>query len=114
MPLLQQGGRGRTFLFRIGLRDNLFRSVWLVTDLRSYPNIATCRTREDGVAVQGLTLPVQSRVATQMWVRRGLGLMLCTGIAALAEIGGSFVPLVGAPLFAIAIGVLLANALPGI
>jgi uncharacterized integral membrane protein (TIGR00698 family) len=66
------------------------------------------------VAVQGLTLPVQSRAATQMWVRRGLGLMLCAGIAALAEIGGSFVPLVGAPLFAIAIGVLLANALPAI
>ncbi len=66
------------------------------------------------VAVQGLTLPADSRVATQAWFRRGLGLLLCIGIAALAEIGGSFAPLIGAPLFAIAIGVLVANALPAI
>ena len=30
----------------------------------------------------------------------------------MAELGGSFAPLIGAPLFAIAIGVLIANALP--
>jgi uncharacterized integral membrane protein (TIGR00698 family) len=69
---------------------------------------------EDELAVEGLTLPVQSRAATQAWFRRGLGLCLCIGIAALAEIGGSFAPLVGAPLFAIAIGVLVANAVPAI
>jgi len=66
------------------------------------------------VAVQRLTLPIESRVATQAWFRRGLGLFLCTGIAAVAEVGGSSAPLIGAPLFAIAIGVLIANALPAI
>jgi uncharacterized integral membrane protein (TIGR00698 family) len=66
------------------------------------------------VTVQGLTLPAQSRVATQAWIRRGLGLFLCICIAALAEIGGSFAPLIGAPLFAIAIGVLIANTAPSL
>jgi uncharacterized integral membrane protein (TIGR00698 family) len=66
------------------------------------------------VAVEGLTVPLQSGVATQAWFRRGLGLFLCIGIAALSEIGGSAAPLIGAPLFAIAIGVLIANALPAI
>jgi uncharacterized integral membrane protein (TIGR00698 family) len=66
------------------------------------------------MSVQGLTLPVHSRFATQPWVRRGTGLLLCIGIAVLAEIGGSFAPLIGAPLFAIAIGVLIANAAPAI
>jgi uncharacterized integral membrane protein (TIGR00698 family) len=66
------------------------------------------------VAVQGLTLPMQSKVATQAWFRRGLGLFLCICIAALAELGGSFAPLIGAPLFAIAIGVLVANAAPSL
>ena len=64
------------------------------------------------MAVQGLTLPAQSRLPTQAWFRRGLGLLLCIAIALLAEAGGSFVPLVGAPLFAIAIGVVIANAVP--
>lgn len=64
------------------------------------------------MAVQGLTLPMQSRATTQAWFRRGLGLGLCISIAVVAEIGGSFAPLIGAPLFAIAIGVLIANALP--
>jgi uncharacterized integral membrane protein (TIGR00698 family) len=59
-------------------------------------------------------MPAESRVASQAWFRRGLGLLLCIGIAALAEIGGSFAPLIGAPLFAIAIGVLVANALPAV
>jgi uncharacterized integral membrane protein (TIGR00698 family) len=64
------------------------------------------------VTVQGVTLPVQTRVATKAWFRRALGLLLCVGIAGLAEAGGSFAPLIGAPLFAIAIGVLIANAVP--
>jgi uncharacterized integral membrane protein (TIGR00698 family) len=66
------------------------------------------------VAVQGLTLPLQSQIASRAWLRRGLGFLLCIGIAALAEIGGSFAPLIGAPLFAIAIGVLIANATPAL
>jgi uncharacterized integral membrane protein (TIGR00698 family) len=67
---------------------------------------------EEDVAVQGLTIPMQSGVTAQPWFRRGLGLLLCIAIAALAEVGGAFAPLVGAPLFAIAIGVLIANAAP--
>jgi uncharacterized integral membrane protein (TIGR00698 family) len=70
--------------------------------------------KEEDLAVQGLTLPSQSRVASQAWFRRGLGLILCIGIAVLAEIGGTFAPLIGAPLFAIAIGVLIANAVPAL
>jgi uncharacterized integral membrane protein (TIGR00698 family) len=59
-------------------------------------------------------LPVQTRVATQAWFRHGLGLCLCAAIALVAEIGGSFAPLIGAPLFAIAAGVLIANAFPAL
>jgi hypothetical protein len=77
-------------------------------------NLRRAEQEEDTVAVQGLTLPSQSRVATQAWARRGLGLLLCIGIAVLAEAGGSAAPLVGAPLFAIAIGVLVANAVPSL
>jgi uncharacterized integral membrane protein (TIGR00698 family) len=66
------------------------------------------------VAVQGVTLPIQTRVTAKPWFRRALGLLLCVGIAAVAEAGGSFAPLIGAPLFAIAIGVLIANAAPAL
>ena len=66
------------------------------------------------VSIAGLTLSARSRFANQTWAWRGLGLCLCTAIAVLAEIGASFVPLVGAPLFAIALGVLIANALPSV
>ena len=66
------------------------------------------------MAVQGLAVPTQSRLVTQSWFRRVLGLGLCVGIAILAEIGGIFAPLIGAPLFAIAFGVMIANALPTI
>jgi uncharacterized integral membrane protein (TIGR00698 family) len=66
------------------------------------------------VPVQGVTLPVQTMVTTKAWFRRALGLLLCVSIAALAEAGGSFAPLIGAPLFAIAIGVLIANAVPAL
>jgi uncharacterized integral membrane protein (TIGR00698 family) len=78
------------------------------------PQYPEALDRENDVTVQGLTLPAQSRVATQAWIRRGLGLALCVSIAVLAEIGGSFAPLIGAPLFAIAIGVLIANAAPSL
>ncbi|HVZ07336.1 YeiH family protein [Rhodopila sp.] len=45
---------------------------------------------------------------------RGGGLLLCIAIAVAAEGLGSLVPLVGAPLFAIAIGVLITNAIPAV
>ncbi len=66
------------------------------------------------MAVQGLSLPAEWRLPARPWFHRGLGLLLCTGIAAAAVFGGTFVPLIGAPLLAIAIGVLIANAVPPI
>ncbi|MFL5256138.1 MAG: YeiH family protein [Rhodopila sp.] len=66
------------------------------------------------MAVQNLSVPIQLSASTRPWFRRILGLMLCIGIAVLAVVAGSYVPLVGAPLFAIAIGVLIANALPAV
>ena len=64
--------------------------------------------------MSGSTLAVQSGIATQPWFRRGLGLLLCIAIGGLAEVAGGYAPLVGAPLFAIAIGVLIANAWPAL
>lgn len=66
------------------------------------------------MAVQGMTVSNDPRATTQPWARRGLGLLLCMTIAAVAEFAGSLAPLVGAPLFAIAIGVLIANAVPAV
>jgi len=43
-----------------------------------------------------------------------LGVLLCVAIAVAAVACGDAAPLVGAPLFAIAIGVLIANALPAL
>jgi uncharacterized integral membrane protein (TIGR00698 family) len=69
---------------------------------------------EDSVAIQNLTLAVQSRVATQALSCRVLGLYLCIVIAVLAELCASFAPLIGAPLLAIALGVVIANAFPAL
>lgn len=66
------------------------------------------------MGVQGAALPAQSGLLAQPWVGRGLGLLLCAAIAAVAVACGIYVPLVGAPLFAIAIGVLIANAVPAL
>ena len=43
------------------------------------------------------------------WAKLAPGIALCAAIAAVALLAGKSVPLVGAPLFAIAIGVVLAN-----
>src|ERR1700735_5103131 len=45
------------------------------------------------------------------WTKLAPGLAICVAIAAVALLAGQAVPLVGAPLFAIAIGVLVANTL---
>ena len=45
------------------------------------------------------------------WLKLAPGLALCVAIACVALLAGDAVPLVGAPLFAIAIGVLIANTL---
>lgn len=86
----------------------------LVTGVRLCPTMPSTDVGDGIVAVDDLTWPAQSSVATQAWARRGLGLALCIGIAVLAEGGGLLAPLVGAPLFAIAIGVLVANAAPAL
>jgi uncharacterized integral membrane protein (TIGR00698 family) len=51
-------------------------------------------------------------MTAQPHVSRALGVLLCVAIAAAAVGCGTFAPLVGAPIFAIAIGVLIANAFP--
>jgi uncharacterized integral membrane protein (TIGR00698 family) len=47
------------------------------------------------------------------WVQLGLGLGLCIVIAVVAEFAGSYLPVVGAPIIAIAIGVALTNLAGG-
>ena len=64
------------------------------------------------MAAQGAALTTDTPSAAR--VRRGLGLLLCIAIAVVALGLGTLVPLVGAPLFAIAIGVLIANAAPAV
>jgi uncharacterized integral membrane protein (TIGR00698 family) len=54
------------------------------------------------------------RVTTEAWVRRGFGILLCVAIAGVAELAGSFAPLIGAPIIAVAIGVLITNAIPDV
>lgn len=66
------------------------------------------------MAVQGVSLPAARRVTTQPWLDRGLGLLMCILIAAAAVLAGVYLPLIGAPLIAIALGVLIANAFPSI
>jgi uncharacterized integral membrane protein (TIGR00698 family) len=64
------------------------------------------------VIAPSLTSSRESRLAAQAWLPRGLGILLCVAIAGVAELGGSVAPLIGAPIFAIVIGVLMANAMP--
>ncbi len=66
------------------------------------------------MAVQGMALPAQRGLTTHPWFRRVLGGLLCVGIAVVAELAGGYAPLIGAPLFAIALGVLIANAAPSV
>jgi uncharacterized integral membrane protein (TIGR00698 family) len=47
------------------------------------------------------------------WGPLGMGLALCIAIAVVAEFAGAYVPLVGAPIFAIAIGLAITNAAGG-
>ena len=62
-----------------------------------------------------MTMPPTAAVARRanrtlpVWAKLAPGLGLCAVIAAVALLAGKSVPLVGAPLFAIAIGVVLTN-----
>lgn len=66
------------------------------------------------MASQDATLPVEIGFLAQPKVRRLMGLLLCVAIACVAVAAGTVVPLIGAPLIAIALGVLIANAVPAI
>jgi uncharacterized integral membrane protein (TIGR00698 family) len=63
---------------------------------------------QQNIAVAAATRP---QLPTQ--VRLAGGVLLCLVIAILAYVAAGFVPLVGAPLFAIAIGVVLTNTVRG-
>ena len=62
-----------------------------------------------------MTVPPTAAVAPRTgrplpgWAKLAPGLALCAAIAGVALLAGKAVPLVGAPLFAIAIGVVIAN-----
>jgi uncharacterized integral membrane protein (TIGR00698 family) len=60
-----------------------------------------------------VALPVASRGETPARVRLALGIALCVLIAIAASLAGASAPLVGAPLFAIAFGVVVTNTLRG-
>jgi len=59
------------------------------------------------------TIAVAPRAARALpgWAKLAPGLALCVAIAVVALLAGQQVPLVGAPLFAIAIGVVIANTM---
>jgi uncharacterized integral membrane protein (TIGR00698 family) len=63
----------------------------------------------------GMSVPPTAAIAERAsrtlprWARLAPGFAVCAAIAGAASIAGEAVPLVGAPLFAIAIGVLVAN-----
>jgi uncharacterized integral membrane protein (TIGR00698 family) len=60
---------------------------------------------------QQIAVSTAPRLPVAAWVRLGGGLLLSVAIAAVAIAAGTYVPVVGAPVIAIAIGVVLTNAL---
>ena len=65
------------------------------------------------MAIDGVAASIVSRQALSSWTRGTLGLALCIVIAAAANGAAQLAPLVGAPVFAIAIGVVLTNTMRG-
>lgn len=65
------------------------------------------------MAIQGLAISGASRETLSGWVRLFAGISLCVAIAAAANAAASMAPLIGAPIFAIAFGVIITNALRG-
>src|ERR1700733_10653505 len=61
----------------------------------------------------GIAVAPHSGRALPGWAKLGPGLAICIAIAAVALLAGQEFPLIGAPLFAIAIGVAITNTLPG-
>ena len=60
--------------------------------------------------IVGSTAP---RIAMSPWVRFAAGSLLCVAIAAAAIVAANYAPVVGAPVIAIAIGVVITNTLRG-
>lgn len=65
------------------------------------------------MATQGLTIPSISRDLLSGWVKLLVGVSLCIAIAIVANAAAGAAPLIGAPIFAIAFGVVITNALRG-
>ena len=53
------------------------------------------------------------RVAVSAWARLVAGLAFCVAIAATANVAAGYAPVVGAPIFAIAFGIVITNTLRG-
>src|SRR5262249_30995327 len=62
---------------------------------------------------QGMAIAAMSRGALSGWARLVPGVLFCGVIAVAANAAAGFAPIVGAPIFAIAIGVILTNTLRG-
>ena len=62
---------------------------------------------------QELAVSTPARVTVSAWVRMFGGLALCIAIAAAADVAAGYAPVVGAPIFAIAFGIVIANTLRG-
>ena len=62
---------------------------------------------------QDLAVSSAPRIASAPWVRLTAGFSLCVAIAAAAVAAADFAPIIGAPVIAIAIGVVVTNTLRG-
>jgi uncharacterized integral membrane protein (TIGR00698 family) len=62
---------------------------------------------------QEIAVSTAPHVAVAAWVRLAAGLLLCVAIAAAAIVAANYAPVVGAPVIAIAIGVVITNTLRG-
>src|SRR5215469_17017635 len=62
---------------------------------------------------QEAAIAAPSRVAVSAKVRMLLGFVLCLAIAAAANVAAGYAPVVGAPILAIAFGVVITNTLRG-
>src|SRR5689334_7679627 len=62
---------------------------------------------------QDLAISPPRRLVNATWLRPAMGLLLCVSIAALAIVAASYAPIVGAPVIAIALGVVITNTLRG-
>lgn len=62
---------------------------------------------------QEMAVSTRPSVAFAAWFRLAAGLLLCVAIAAAAIEAGNYAPIVGAPIIAIAIGVVITNTLRG-